>query len=474
MDPRPLSFFANAAQAVVTPFSGAADASVTGVVTDSRLVGSGNLFIALKGERHDAHDHLGEVAARGALAAVVARDQAHRVPDGLAALIVENPRIAFGQMAAAYRRTFDLPVVCVGGSNGKTTTKELLAAILSRRFRTLKSQGSFNNDVGVPATLFGLESSHQVVVQEVGTNHPGELGPLVTMCDPRIGVTTSIGREHLEFFVDLAGVAAEEGALAERLPSAAAGGVLVLNGECAFRSHLASRTSARVVHAGIGPGNEWSATIRAMEWGRTVFTVQAPDSAWNGDYFITLPGRHSVSNALLGLATAYELGVLPGDGRDGLAAFQPATQRLRLREAGGVRVLDDTYNANADSMMAALQTLKDLPCTGRRVAVLGDMAELGPETAPAHDEVGRAAARLGIDAVFAVGTQSETTARAAGDGCGVAFSNIETAAPAILHFVLPGDVVVFKGSRSARMERLMEALVRQLELRTPDPLSKAA
>ena len=137
-------------------------------------------------------------------------------------------------------------------------------------------------------------------------------------------------------------------------------------------------------------------------------------------------------------------------------------------------MLDDTYNANADSMMAALRTLKDLPCTGRRVAVLGDMAELGPETAPAHDEVGRAAARLGIDAVFAVGTQAETTARAAGDGRGVAFSNIETAAPAILHFVLPGDVVVFKGSRSARMERLMEALVRQLELRTPDPLPKAA
>ena len=472
MDSLPLQFFVKAAQGALV--RGSPDRVILRVVTDSRRVLPGDLFVALTGDHHDAHDHLSEVAARGAFAAVVSKSRLERVPAGLVAVVVDDPRLAYGRIAAAYRRRFDLPVVCIGGSNGKTTTKELLSAILGQRLATLKSEASYNNDVGVPATLLGLESWHRAAVLEAGTNHPGELAPLVAMIAPRIGVITSIGREHLEFFGNLAGVAAEEGALAEGLPSANAGGVLILNGECAFRSHLTSRTNARVVTAGIGPGNEWTATIRSMDWGRTMFSVTAPDPSWNGDYSLTLPGRHSVTNALLGLAAAFELGVLPSDGRDGLAAFQPATQRLRLREAGGVRVLDDTYNANADSMTAALRTLAELPVVGRRVAVLGDMAELGPETALAHEEVGRTAARLGIDAVFAVGANASLTAAASGPSRGIAFSTVELAAPAILHFLEPGDTVVFKGSRSARMERLMDALVRQLELRSHSPLPKAA
>ena len=472
MEALSLQFYAKAAQG--TLLGGSPDRVVLRVVTDSRRVMPGDLFVALKGESHDAHNHLQEVASRGAFAAVVARSRLDRVPPGLVKLVVDAPRIAFGRIAAAYRRRFDLPVVCIGGSNGKTTTKELLAAILGQRLFALKSEASFNNDVGVPTTLLGLESRHRAAVLEAGTNHPGELAPLVAMIAPRIGILTSIGREHLEFFGNLAGVVAEEGALAEALPAAAAGGVLILNGECAFRSHLVARTNARVVTAGFGPGNDWTATIRSMEWGRTVFSVAAPDPSWSGEYALTLPGRHSVTNALLGLAAAFELGVLPGDGRDGLAAFQPATQRLRLREAGGVRVLDDTYNANADSVTAALRTLAELPVTGRRIAVLGDMAELGPETAPAHEEVGRTAARLGIDAVFAVGANATLTAAAAGPGRGVALASAELAAPTILHFLEPGDTVVFKGSRSARLERLMDALVRQLELRSRDPLPKAA
>ncbi len=472
MESLPLQFFAEACGSPIPP--ALMNIVISAVVTDSRRVGPGGLFVALAGERHDAHDHLGEVLARGAVAAVVAADRVQPVPVGLPALVVDDPRAAYGRIATAYRRRFTLPVICVGGSNGKTTTKEILATILSRRFATLKSEASFNNDVGVPATLLGLEALHQVAVLEAGTNHPGELGPLVDMIAPRLGVITSIGREHLEFFRDLAGVAAEEGVLAERLPAADSGGVLILNGECPFRNHLASRAAARVVRAGFGPGNEWTADVRSMEWGRTVFAVSAPDSAWNGEYSITLPGRHSVANALLGLAAAFELGALPGDGRDGLAAFSPATQRLRFREAGGVRLLDDTYNANADSMTAALQTLVQLPCGGRRVAVLGDMAELGNETHSAHEEVGRTAARLGIDAVFAVGTRAAVTAAAAGSNRATAFATPESAAEAVLHFLEPGDTVVFKASRSARLERLLEALIRQLELRSRDPLPKAA
>lgn len=463
MDPRPLNFFATAAKGELV--LGSPDMPVLRVTTDSRDARPGGLFVALRGERFDGHDFLSQVAASGALAAVVARDRITKVPAGFPVILVDDTKVAYGRIAAAYRRQFDLPVVCVGGSNGKTTSKEMLAAMLARNFPVLKSEASFNNDVGVPATLLNLEASHRAAVLEAGTNHPGELAPLVEMIAPRLGIITSIGREHLEFFDDLAGVAAEEGVLAELLPPAAAGGVLVLNGECSFQKHLAARTNARVVRVGFGLANAWRAEIRAMNWTTTTFSVCAPTPEWCGDYTLPLPGRHSVPNALLGLAVACELGVSPGDARDGLAEFKPAKQRLNVRESAGLRVLDDTYNANADSMLAALQTLADLPCSGRRVAVLGDMAELGRQAEAAHAEVGRAAARQGVDAVFAVGRFASLTADAAGADRACAFANVEAAAPAVLHYLRPGDTVLVKASRSSRLERLVDVILKQAGLR---------
>lgn len=469
MEPLPLSFFAAA---------GAGDLAVSGrerlvrrVSTDSRDIRPGDLFVALRGERFDGHYFLAAVAARGAVAAVIARRHDAPLPPGLTVIRVDDPRLAYGQIAAAYRRRFDLPVIAIGGSNGKTTVKEIVAALLARKFLTLRSEASFNNDVGVPATLLRLEPAHGAAVVEVGTNHPGELAPLVAMIAPRLGIITSIGREHLEFFGDLAGVAAEEGRLAEMLPPAAEGGLLVLPGECQHLEQLAGRTRARVLRAGFGPANEWRAELRAMTWAATTFSVTAPQPGWCGEFTIPLPGRHSVPNALFGLAVACELGLSPGDARDGLAAFTPAKQRLNIRAQAGVRVLDDTYNANADSMLAALETLADLPCAGRRVAVLGDMAELGPQTGTAHAEVGRAAVRLGVDAVFAVGRWAAFTGDAAGtagaDRAG-AYPNVEAAVPDLLEFLQPGDTVLVKASRSSRLERLVEAILRPAG-RHPEP-----
>ena len=463
MDPRPLSFFVTATGG--ESLLGSPTAVVTRVVTDSREVRPGDLFVALEGERFNGHDFLEDVRSKGAVAVVLARRQLVKLPERTPALVVDDTRVAYGRIAAAYRRQFDLPVICVGGSNGKTTTKEILASLLARKFVTLRSEASFNNDVGVPATLLHLDATHQAAVLEAGTNHPGELAPLVEMITPRIGIITSIGREHLEFFGDLAGVAAEEGALAQLLPAAAEGGVLVLNGECAFQKHLAGRTRARVVRVGFGPANEWRAELRRMTWESTTFSVTAPQPEWSGEFTIPLPGRHSVPNALLGLAVACELGMSPGGARDGLAVSVPAKQRLNVREAAGIRVLDDTYNANADSMLAALQTLSDLPCSGRRVAVLGDMAELGRHSETAHAEVGRAAARLGVDAVFAVGRWSVLTADSAGADRASAFPGVETAAPALLHYLRPGDTVLVKASRSSRLERLVEVILKQTGLR---------
>src|SRR3954470_18887239 len=226
MDFRSLKFVARACAG--DQLSGSPEVLVTRVCSDSRQAQAGDLFFALSGDRFDGHDFLAEVAQKG-VAAVVA-DQA-RIPAGLggcAVIAVDNPRQALGRLAARYRADFELPVIAVGGSNGKTTTKELLAAVLRQKFKTLWSEASFNNDVGVPVTLLKLEPAHQAAVLEVGTNHPGELAPLVRMIQPKFGIITSIGREHLEFFGDLGGVTEEEGWLAELLP---ADGTLFINGD---------------------------------------------------------------------------------------------------------------------------------------------------------------------------------------------------------------------------------------------------
>ena len=373
-------------------------------------------------------------------------------------LVVADVRVALGKVAAAYRREFDLPVIAVGGSNGKTTTKELLAAVLKQKFVTLWSEASFNNDIGVPTTLFRLDKSHQAAVLEVGTNHPGELAPLVKMAAPKFGIITSIGREHLEFFGDVTGVAQEEGALAELLP---ADGKLFLNGDSEWSPKIAARAKAKVVCVGFAETNDWSASKFRLDSHGVTFQVAAPQAEFNGEYRVSLLGRHQVTNALLAIAVGAELGLSRAEIQRGLAECQPAKMRLNFWEAHGVRVLDDCYNANADSMHAALETLCGLPLQGRRVAVLGDMAELGEHSAAAHAEIGRQAAEMKLNQLFAVGKMAAVTAQAARDA-GLArvfeFADVEGAVKAVQNFLKPGDVVLLKASRSARFERIAETL----------------
>lgn len=463
MEPRTLQYWAAACGGELR--QGSPSLIARRVVTDSRKVEPGDLFVPLKGERFDAHDFLAEVAHQGAVGAVVARSRLSDAPDRLPVIVVEDPRRAYGEMGAFYRREFELPLVCVGGSNGKTTTKELIAAALGPLGPVLKSDASHNNDVGVPGTLLKLTSQHRVGVLEVGTNHPGELAPLVRLVAPRIGVLTSIGREHLEFFEDLSGVVREEGWLAELLPPAERGGLLVLDGESTWTEELIHRTRARVVRVGWSETQDWSAELLAMDWSGTAFRVRTDRAGWSGDYVLNLPGRHSVPNALYALAVAAELGVDPAAARDGLAVFRPMPGRLNVRASAGVHILDDSYNANADSMRAALQTLSDLPCTGRRVAVLGDMAELGPHSESAHEEVGNFAAEKGIDAVWTVGRHAAITARAAGTRVGRTFPDLGAVAAALVPNLQAGDTLLVKASRSSGLDRLVEILLRQLELR---------
>ena len=438
--------------------SGAGAATVERVCIDSRLLADGDLFFALRGERFDGHAFLAEAALKGAGGIVAEREGISEPISGCPVIAVENSRLALGRFAAGYRASFDLPVIAVAGSNGKTSTKELIAAVLRQKLRTVWSEASFNNDIGVPLTLLRIEADHEVAVLEAGTNHPGELRLLLELMKPTVGVITCIGREHLEFFDDLAGVAEEEGALAELLP---ASGTLYLNGDDEWSQALMKRSQATVVRVGFEETNHWKAHSLKMDKGGTSFQVVAPAEEYSGEYRINLLGRHQVGNALFAVALGAELGLGKEDIQRGLAECQPPKMRLQMWEFGGVRVLDDAYNANADSMMMALRTLQEFPCKGRKVAVLGDMAELGRHSEAAHEEIGRRAAELGIDQLFALGKMAPVVARGAREGGlhrVLEFADVEAAALALKSFLKPGDCLLLKASRATRLERITEHL----------------
>ncbi len=456
MDERSLKFIAEACSAKI--LAGTPDTLIKNVCTDSRKAKAGDVFFAIKGENFDGHAFINEVAEKKATAVVIEQGKIPASLPRCAVLAVKDTLVALGQFAAAYRRDFSPPVICVCGSNGKTTTKELVASVLRQKFPTVWSEASFNNNIGVPLTLLRLEKTHQAAVLEAGTNHPGELAPLVEMIRPSHGVLTNVGREHLEFFGDMAGVAREEGQLAELLPPDA---TLFVNGDNEWTPEVVRRTRARVVRVGFGDNNDWRAENVQVNNNGVTFRVTTSKKEFCSEYRVPLLGRHQALNALFALAVGAQTGTTVAEIHRGLAECKPAKMRMQYWEAGGIRVLDDAYNANADSMITALETLRDLPLQGRRVAVLGDMAELGAHSESAHAEVGRRAAELQIGQLFAVGKMAPVVAKAARDaGLSrvIEFENVEVATRAIKSFLKSGDLVLLKASRSSRLERIAETL----------------
>jgi UDP-N-acetylmuramoyl-tripeptide--D-alanyl-D-alanine ligase len=432
--------------------------TVTGVTTDSRKVAPGDLFVALRGERFDGHRYLNDAFAGGAVAALGERSRLDDRPPDRPVVAVNDSRAALGRLAAACRRDFELPVVAVAGSNGKTTVKELLAAVLRERAETLASPASYNNDVGVPLTLLALRPRHRAAVVEAGTNHPGELAALLEWIRPDHGVLTSIGAEHLEFFGDLAGVAREESALAAALP---AGGGLFVNGDAPALELACAPTAATVTRVGWSAGCAWRITAAVIDLAGTTFTLRAPRAEFSGEYFLPLLGRHQVVNAALAVAAAAVLGVTPDEARRGLAAVRPAPMRLEPVTLAGRVVLNDAYNANADSVIAALETLADVAGGRRTVAVLGPMAELGARAAGEHARVGRAAGGCGIDRLVAVGPETaplSEAARRAGVPAVDECPDAAAAAALLARTLTPADLTLVKASRAACFERLVADL----------------
>jgi UDP-N-acetylmuramoyl-tripeptide--D-alanyl-D-alanine ligase len=319
--------------------------------------------------------------------------------------------------------------------------------------------------VGVPLTLLQLEQKHRAAVLEVGTNHPGELQPLLNIIRPNAGIITSIGREHLEFFGTIDGVLQEEGTLAECLPPA---GFLLVNGDGYGADELARRSRARVIRIGTGPKNDWQISSVRMSAEGTRFHLSSAAKDFSGEYVTRLLGVHQVVNATYAVVVGKELGLDRTQIARGLASCGGAKMRLQLKHIDDFLVLDDAYNANADSMHAALDTLQTFPCRGRRIAVLGDMAELGETCATAHEEVGRRAAAGEIDYLVAVGKNSRimaSAARGAGLQRVVELAEVEKAGPAVTEIVRPGDVVLVKASRSTRLERVVDFLAAQFGTR---------
>ncbi|VCU69551.1 UDP-N-acetylmuramoyl-tripeptide--D-alanyl-D-alanine ligase [Pigmentiphaga humi] len=442
---------ARAMRGVVHGPAGAEQALFGSIGSDSRKVSPGELFFALSGERFDGHQYVAQAGQAGAAAAVVQRpvDGA-----GLPQIVVADTRRALGDLAAAWRGRHAIPVVGVAGSNGKTTTKEMVAAIFAAwqgADARLATQGNLNNEIGVPLTLMRLRGTHRCAVIELGMNHPGEIAELARIAAPTVGLVNNAQREHQEFMHTVEAVARENGAVIAALP---ADGVAVFPGDDAYTPIWAELAGARrCLRFGLAGELEVSARdIRALPF-ETRFTLVTP--AGEAEVALAAAGLHNVRNALAASACALAAGVDLNTIARGLGEFAPVKGRMqRYGLPGGALLIDDTYNANPDSVRAAIDVLAELPAP--RVLVLGDMGEVGDQGPAMHAEVGAYARERGIDALFALGEATRASVQAFGAGA-AHFEAVESVAPAIE--VLAPAAVLVKGSRFMRMERVVQALL---------------
>ncbi len=423
--------------------------AVTEIITDSRQVTPGSLFAAIPGEQRDGHDFCGEAQARGAVCCLVQKPIA-QTP----AILVTDTLAALGQIAQGYRLSFpQLRLLAVTGSAGKTTAKEMLAAVLGQRFSLLKTPGNFNNALGLPLTLFQLAASQELAVIELGISGFGEMEALAEIARPDLAFYTNIGDAHLEALGDRAGVLKAKSALLDALPKGAS---VYLNGDDPWLRKIRQIPGVEQRWYGLGPGNDLQ--VRAAEV--TAFSCQGRLTGQGLDLPIQLNagGRYLLATAAGAALAALDLGLNPEEIRAGLAAFRPLRGRGELIDCGEIRVIDHSYNANPNSMAAALDALSRLP--GRRVAILGDMYELGDNWASLHWQTGAYAAGH-ADLVLAVGELAEQLAlgAAAQNQAPAAYFTDQAALLAALpELIRPGDAVLVKASHSARLEETVAQL----------------
>jgi len=429
------------------------DSDFTTVGTDSRDIIPGMLFVALKGERFDGHDYVQTALDQGAAAALVAHDWAAAHAE-LPLVAVADTRLALGQLAAHWRGRFHMPLIGITGSNGKTTVKEMCAAILRAHVgqnAVLATSGNLNNDIGLPLTLLKLRATHHAAVIEMGMNHPGEIDYLTHIARPTVALVNNAQRAHLAGLGTLADVARAKG---EIFAGLMAGGIAVINAD---DPHAPLWHDLCRGHSCLGFGFSAAADIRGV-WREHGFGGQLAVSTPDGDttFQLSVPGEHNARNALAAAAACSAAGVPLAPIARGLAAYTGTKGRLQ-RKAGirGASVIDDSYNANPDSMRAAIDVLATLP--GRRIFVMGDMGEVGETAGQLHDEIGGHAKSMGLDQLFALGEKSVTAVRNFASG-GRHFEDIDKLVAALKPLLDKDTTVLVKGSRFMRMERVVAAI----------------
>ena len=443
---------------------GPSGAGFNGVGIDSRTIGRDQLFVAIRGETHDGHTFTAQVIQMGVKGVVieqgttVAQDHEAWRAQGVTCIAVDNTVKALGALARFQRGQAHIPVVAITGSNGKTSTRQMTSLVMAQRFNTLSTHGNFNNEIGLPLTLFQLTPEHQAAVLELGMNHHGEITRLGAICRPTIGVITNVGPAHLEFLGSLEGVAQAKGELMAQVDPK---GTVVLNRDNPHVAALAAKTERRVFFFGLSP----QAMVRAEKIAETGDGV-AFELVLPGDRVpvaLHTPGRFMVLNALAAAAVGHLSGVSGSQIKAGLEAFAPTKGRLQvLGTAKGIQIIDDTYNANPSSMAVAFETLKALRKTAPAVIVLGDMRELGPQAEALHREVGQKAAQAGPDRLYAYGPNSQAVVQGA-RGAGMRAEQLlagskEEIAQDLISRLEPGTWVLVKGSRGMTMETVVKAI----------------
>jgi len=434
------------------------------VSIDSRNISAGDLFVAIVGDVHDGHRFAEDVIKMGVGGLVVAGDKAGELPISdwqarrIACVAVSDTLRALGDLAAFHRSRTDVAVVAITGSNGKTTTRQMTAEVVAQKFSILSTIGNYNNQIGVPLTLLRLAPEHAWAVVELGTNSPGEIARLARICAPDIGVITNIGPAHLEGLGSLDGVMREKGQLIDHLK---AGGTAVLNADDRRVSKIADRTEKKVLLFGLSKAAGIRASVLQEKVGGISFSLDLPGESLSVE--LKVPGQFMVINALAAAAVGHLLELSAVEIKRGLEAFKPAWGRMNIFQTdNGIHIIDDTYNANPDSMQAAITTLDTLRANNRSVFVAGDMLELGARAESLHRQVGGWAAAAEIDKLMITGEFADAVASGAADA-GMNRDDIFTgsreeildALRASLH---PGDWVLIKGSRGARMDTIVEGI----------------
>ncbi|MCG8591864.1 MAG: UDP-N-acetylmuramoyl-tripeptide--D-alanyl-D-alanine ligase [Proteobacteria bacterium] len=444
--------------------AGAANAHFCGTEIDTRRVGPGFLFVAIRGERHDAHDFLDAAVAAGATGLLVESAARTAWPEGASVFGVDDTTRALGCLAAGHRRGFEGPLVAITGSNGKTTTKEMTASILGLHQPCLANEGNLNNHFGLPLTLLRREPEHQSAVVELGMNHRGEIAPLTEIAAPTVGVLTNVGTAHIEYLGSREEIAAEKGDLLAGLEATA---TAVVNRDDALAWAQTERTRARVI--GFGRGRE--AQVRAEEVrfeASGAYSFELESSQGRALVRVTGLAETTVLNAVAAAAAALAAGASLADVTAGLGRFEGVKGRMQVVPIGRGTVIDDTYNANPQSMEVALRTLARLGRNGRAIAIVGDMGELGASAEAAHRELGRLGAALELSSLWAVGPRGVDVVAGAVDagmppGRVHALDSHEEAATRVGDSLRPGDWVLVKGSRAMQMERVVAHLTPEEE-----------